>query len=137
MKKMYAVSVILLVIVSLAACGGTSQTADLEGTSWVLILYGDSAPIGMTMPTLMFQEGNISGNASCNSYGGSFEAKGDSISFGALFMTEMFCMDPEEVMDQESLYLQMLGSVERFEVSDGQLVLFTPSGDTLNFIPAE
>lgn len=137
MKKIYATSVILLVMVSLAACGGSGQTADLEGTSWLLVAYGGSAPIGMTMPTLAFQDGQVSGNASCNSFGGSFEVTGDRLSFGPMFMTEMFCMDPEGVMDQEGLYLQMLGSVERFEISDGQLVLFTASGDTLNFIPAE
>jgi len=137
MKKMYAGFVVLLVMVSLAACGGTDQSVDLEGSSWLLVGYGGSAPIGMTMPTLAFQDGQVSGNASCNSFGGSYEVKGDSISFGAMFMTEMFCMDPAGVMDQESLYLQMLGSAERFEVSDGQLVLFTASGDTLNFIPAE
>ena len=137
MKKMYAGFVVLLVMVSLAACGGTNQTVDLEGSSWLLVAYGGSAPIGMTMPTLAFQDGQVSGNASCNSFGGSYEVKGDSISFGAMFMTEMFCMEPEGVMDQESLYLQLLGSAERFEVSDGQLVLFTATGETLNFIPAE
>ena len=137
MKKMYAVLMILLVTVALAACGGTNQSADLEGTAWELVAYGGQAPIGMTLPTLAFQEGQISGNASCNSFGGSFEVKGDRLSFGPMFMTEMFCMDPEGVMDQESQYLQMLGSVERFEITDGQLVLFTSGGDTLNFAPVE
>jgi len=134
---MYLVFVILLVMASLAACGGADQAVDLEGTSWLLVGYGGSVPIGMTMPTLAFQDGQVSGNASCNSFGGSFEVKGDRLSFGPMFMTEMFCMDPEGVMDQESLYLQMLGGVERFEINDGRLTLFTSSGETLNFVPAE
>lgn len=136
--KLYSMIVILALAVTLAACGGSSSDeVNLEGTSWVLFAYRKTKPIETARPTLTFQDGQVSGNASCNSYGGSYEVNGDNISFGAMFMTEMYCMEPEGIMDQESVYLQMLGSAERFELSEGQLVIFMTDGETLTFTPAE
>jgi heat shock protein HslJ len=54
-----------------------------------------------------------------------------------MFMTEMYCMEPEGVMEQESLYLEMLGNAESFELSEGQLMIFMADGETLTFVPAE
>ncbi len=138
-KKLYFVIVILIVMLTLAACGGigAQNAADLDGTSWVLSSYRNTTPIETTIPTIVFKDGEVSGSASCNHYGGSFQVDGDKISFGAMFMTEMYCVDPEGVMDQESVYLEMLGNAERFELSDSQLVIFTVDSESLTFAPAE
>lgn len=138
-KKLYSVTVIFIVMLTLAACGGigAQNGADLEGTSWVLFSYRKTTPIETARPTITFKDGEISGSASCNHYGGSYQVDGDKISFGAMFMTEMYCVDPEGVMDQESVYLEMLGNADSFELSGSQLVIFTVDGESLTFTPAE
>ncbi len=138
-NKLYALTMMIVILISLAACGGIGDGGeiDLDGTSWELFAYRKTSPIESAKPTLRFEGGQVSGNASCNSYGGDYQVKGDQITFGALFMTEMFCTDPEGIMDQESIYLQMLGSAERFELSSSQLVLFMPDGETLTFVPVK
>lgn len=137
--KFYATMVLLLVMLILAACSGSASQAvvDLEGSSWILAAYRQTIPIELARPTLAFADGQVSGIASCNNYGGSYQVDGDRISFGPMFMTEMYCMEPEGIMEQEALYLQMLGSAERFEIRDGQLVIFMLDGETLTFDPAE
>ena len=71
-----------------------------------------------TAPTLVMEDGNAAGNASCNQYGGSYDLDGSSITFGPLFSTEMFCGDPG-VMDQEAAYLTALESVDGWAI-DGE-----------------
>ncbi len=48
-------------------------------------------------------------------------------------MTEMFCMEPEGVMDQESAYLEMLGNAVTFELGGGVLTIVTGPGESLTF----
>ncbi|MEJ2486931.1 MAG: META domain-containing protein [Anaerolineales bacterium] len=138
-KKLYSATVILIVMLALSACGGigAQNAAELDGTSWVLFAYRNTTPIEAAKPTIAFTDGEVSGSASCNQYGGSYQVDGDKISFSAMFMTEMYCMEPEGVMEQESLYLEMLGNAESFELSEGQLMIFMADGETLTFVPAE
>jgi len=135
MKHIRITIAICLLAVLLGACAGDGGTnADsLEGTTWVLVRYNDTPPIEGTQPTITFEEGQVSGTASCNHYGGSYEVKGDSIRFEALFSTEMACMEPEGVMEQERAYLEMLGAAERFELADGALTIYAGSLGTLTF----
>jgi heat shock protein HslJ len=71
---------------------------------------------------LRFQDGQAQGHSGCNTYGASYEAKGDgSLSFGPLMQTLMGCDEP--LMSVESAYLDALGSVTGFQVSDAGLVL--------------
>jgi len=134
-KKMWLV-VILSLGLLLAACGAEGgDEFSLEGTTWQLSTYRKNAPLPGTNPTLAFDGGQVSGNASCNSYGGGYQVSGQEIAFGALFSTEMACMDPPGVMEQEADYLQMLMQVSRFEIQDGNLVLFFDDHETLVFTP--
>lgn len=131
-NKYFALMSVFILAVSLTACGSNdsgTEEVQLDGTSWVLIAYRKTSPIAGTEPTLNFQDGQASGKASCNSYGGGYTVEGDRIQFDALFMTEMYCMEPEGIMKQENTYLQMLGQAERYEIENGQLILFVPGGD--------
>jgi heat shock protein HslJ len=139
-KKTLLVVFVLLLGLFLVACGGEDMADDsvsLEGTSWVLFAYRKSSPIPGTKITISFEDGQASGNASCNSYGGGYQVEGQQIGFDALFMTEMACMDPEGIMEQESTYLQMLADAKRFEIQEGRLILFMEGHETLTFEPAE
>jgi heat shock protein HslJ len=50
-------------------------------------------------------------------------------------MTEMACMAPEGLMEQELVLLEFLSMVERLELSEGSLVLFRGDGEALSFDP--
>jgi heat shock protein HslJ len=135
MKTLRIAVIISIFAIMLSACAGSSPTSqsDLEGTTWVLTALNQNRPIEGTQPSITFEDGQVSGNASCNSYGGGYQVNGDAISFDALFNTEMYCMEPEGTMDQEQTYLELLGSAQRFELVDGVLTIFAGPQQTLTF----
>lgn len=66
--------------------------------------------------TLTFTEsGEINGNASCNSYFGSFALTGESLSITETGATLMACAEP--LMHQEARYFDILGGVIRFDIA--------------------
>jgi len=109
-----------------AGCAETTQTSDLEDIKWVLESYGEQGNltpvIEGTRVTATFEsdEGQVRGSAGCNSYFGGYEVD-DKLSITALAHTEMYCMDPEGVMDQETEYLKILQTAESYRVQDGKL----------------
>lgn len=135
MKQVRITTAIILLAILLGACAGNggANAGSLVGTTWVLESYNDTPPIAGTQPTITFEEGQVSGTASCNHYGGGYEVKGDSIRFESLFSTEMACMEPEGVMEQERAYLEMLGAAERFELVEGKLTIYADALGTLTF----
>lgn len=118
---------LMILVIVLSACNLSTEVgqANLDGTEWVLTMIFQTPPIAGTQPTLAFEGVQVSGNASCNQYGGSFEVRGNSIDFGDLFQTEMYCEDPAGVMDQERTYLELLGSANGFEITNKVLTLFS------------
>jgi heat shock protein HslJ len=124
----------LLSITLLGACAGgdSSNDAQLQG-SWVMTTYLGVSPVEGTQATIIFEEGQVSGIASCNHYGGTYEVKGDKIWFGAMAITEMYCMEPDGVMDQEAVFMRLLDAAERFEVVDGVLTIFADWEQTITF----
>lgn len=105
-------------IVLATACASKGGTS-LVGTDWELELLGSSSPLPGTQITLRFQDGEIEGSAGCNHYFGSYtlEANG-SIQLSALASTEMACLSPEGVMEQETRYLQSLRDATK-AIQDG------------------
>ncbi len=118
---------LLLTATLTAACLGSDFADSLEGT-WQLTsgtVEGTPVPIIDTHPiTITFEGDQVGGTAACNSYGGSYELSGGSITFGNLAMTEMAC-SPDEVMEAESLYATGLTEVTSVTV-DGDLTLKGP-----------
>ena len=138
MKKVFLVALALGMVMSiLGVTGCSSGGADLEGKRWVLESYGDraspTAVIQDTNVSAEFTEGQISGSAGCNNYFGSYEVSGKKLTFGAVASTEMYCMDPDGVMDQEYAYLQALGKAETYEISDGKLRITCSDEQVLTF----
>ena len=139
MKVRLGASLILLTmtILALAACSGPgSATSDpLDGTSWVLIAYRKTRPIPGTTITAIFEDGQVRGSAGCNSYGGSYQVSGDTIAVSEISFTEMACLEPEGVMDQETTFLEFLGDARTFRLGDGQLQILRSDGEALTFVP--
>lgn len=109
----------------------TQGNSGFENKTWKL-LYRDLE--GRTIQTLDDTEitaifdvdkGQVHGSAGCNSYSGRYEINGNKISFLELAWTEMACMNPPGVMDQEEQYLSALLSAENFEIANGRLKIYS------------
>ena len=122
-----------LTTLALVACANTdagsgstgTDPAALMGHGWTLdeasmASLVDEVPAGAVV-TLVFEDGQASGRAACNSYGGAYDAGDDgSLSFEGFAVTQMGCEPP--LMTLESAYLDALGSATAFSV-DGTLTV--------------
>lgn len=110
------------------------QAIPIEGTSWTVSSYNDGqgATVSLlpgTEITAQFgEDGTLTGSAGCNSYSGSYQADGEAISIGPTAATEMACLEPEGVMDQELAYLAALAKAEIYRSSGIMLGLFDAEG---------
>jgi heat shock protein HslJ len=118
----------------------------LEGTAWTLLGFFEpnraddviTAPqdlLESTEISLTLSAGQVTGSAGCNTYGGSYALQAGALSFADLYQTEMACMAPEGVMEQESRYLGVLREVSQANVFGTQLWLETGDGRGLVFKP--
>jgi heat shock protein HslJ len=139
MKAIIMITLVGVFALLLAACSGPDSAASdpLDGTSWVLMAYRKSRPIPGTVITATFEDGQIHGSAGCNSYFGSYEVSGGTIKVGPIAITEMACLEPEGVMDQELTFVQFLQDAQTFRLTDEQLQIFTSDSEALTFIPPE
>ena len=142
MSKMKYVVVIALagiVILALAACQRADSAASdpLDGTSWVLTAYRKTRPISGTTITATFEDGQVRGSAGCNSYSGSYQVSGDTITVGPVAITEMACLEPESVMDQELVFVEFLTDAQTFRLADEQLQVVRSDGEALTFVPQD
>jgi len=106
--------------------------ADLRENTWVLEGYLVNLedeeltdPIEDVDILLTFkEEGELEGNAGCNTFTGRYVTDGTDIAFRDLVVTRLSCQEPEGIMDQEALFLQRLEQVEEYRINeDRQLEL--------------
>ncbi len=118
------------VILALAInSSGGEGSLDGDWTVEAVVIEGEEfAPIDGTQLTASFSGGELNGSAGCNTYFGSYEAGGESLSIGPIASTERFCEDPNGVMDQEFAYLELLGEAESFSVSGDLLSIGVGEG---------
>lgn len=129
----YATFFFALIITALiAACAfpGTASTADLKG-DWTLATLNGNAPIAGTTITLSIDDSNAGGRSGCNHYGGTYNASGEKLTFPSMAVTEMYCMDPAGIMEQETAYLQALSQAASFSVDENRLEMRSASGETI------
>ena len=105
----------------------TAQPAvTLEGSAWDVTSYNNGnqatvSPVAGSTITLMFgADGNVSGNATCNTYNGTYTVDGDALTVGPLATTRMACAD-DELNAQEAQYLAALQNAATYEIIDGSL----------------
>jgi heat shock protein HslJ len=108
-------------------------SAGLTGITWHLRAYnnGKQAVVGViagTDPTAVFgTDGQITGNATCNTYFGPYTTAGSTISIGLLASTLMACPDTAQ-QDQETQYLAALQNAATFQVQGLNLEMRDASG---------
>jgi heat shock protein HslJ len=114
------------------ARGGTSA-AGLIGTKWELEDLAGQDVVDEARATLEFTgDGMVSGHGSCNRFRGPVVITGDSIEFGPLVATRMFC--GEAVTNQEMQYLAALNAAERWELKEPFLYISVGRQQPLRFV---
>ena len=134
-KKLNLSVIGLLILASfLSSCAPASVNAqeELGSRVWVLrSMAGTPAlPGGQVTLEFNFDESTIGGNASCNSYFGGFEVKGQKLTISETGSTMMACAEQER-MQQESDFLRALSTVTSYEIVNGELRLLTSGGQSL------
>lgn len=111
----------------------------LTGTEWKLISLGsagaeaDVVP-GTTVTVSFGEDGRASGSTGCNSYSGTYQVRGDSITFGRLISTRRACVD-QNANQQEQRFLAALETANRFRLSSNRLTILSDRGrNVLNFV---
>jgi len=84
------------------------------------VSYGTTRPIPGTTITAMFEDGQLRGSAGCNSYFGSYQVSGDKIRVGDLALTEMACLEPAGLMEQELVFAEFMRDAQSFRLVDGR-----------------
>lgn len=129
MRRLAFLTVLALAI---PACLGSDFADSVEG-SWEMTsgtIDGEDIPVLDSHPiTINFEDNKVSGTASCNGYGGTFELAGSSITISDLAMTEMACF-PEETMRAEAMFGEAIMRVHTVSV-DGGLTL---TGDGVELV---
>jgi heat shock protein HslJ len=98
----------------------------LEGSAWNVTSYNNGkqatvSPIVDSTITLVFgADGTVSGNATCNTYNGSFTVDGDALTIGPLATTRMACAT-DELNAQEAQYVAALQNAATWEIVNGDL----------------
>lgn len=118
-------------------------THDLSESAWTVIGYNNgrggvvSTMVDTDLTADFTPDGTVTGSSGCNTYRGSYETDGRSITIGPLISTRMFCDQPEGVMDQEQAYLAALGTAATFEFMGNRLEMRTAEGSIVaTFEPA-
>jgi heat shock protein HslJ len=120
----------------------------MEGPTWSLLAFVEPNPAeGLPAPhplsrevlsgteiILILEGGTVRGSAGCNTYGGAYTHDGQALTFADLYNTEMACLDPAGVMDQEQRYLDLLRTVTTAHVYGRQLWLEAGDGRALVFV---
>ena len=111
----------------------TGEIAELIGVEWSLNLFGTVGEEITLLPgseiSMQFLPDNrIEGSSGCNSYFATYGADpAGNLLISDLVFTERACLSPEGVMDQETRYLQALGSAAAFTLEGERLILFYDS----------
>ena len=134
MKK-NLVTISFLIALFLSSCGilPITSKSGLNGTAWTLTSYDETVLLPGTNMTAFFDEGGVNGSASCNHYFGSINTKGDQIQIEGLGWTEMACMDPEGIMEQEQQVMNLFSQASSFSIQGRVLQITTESGEVLEF----
>ncbi len=125
--------------VVLAACGMQKETVEqqqqsLYATRWNLkSIHMDAKTEAVnTKAFIKFdkEKGSAGGNGSCNSFGSTAVVEENKVTFSNIFSTKMYC---EAVQSIEDVYFKQLAKVNRFEVKDKMLFLYSDKELLLEF----
>lgn len=112
---------------TLTGCGGDPARL-LQGAEWVVEDINGTGIIDRSRVTLNFwQDGRVSGHATCNNLMGQYQLSGEGLNIGQVATTRMAC--PPALMEQERRVLGNLEQMQRFDFDEtGALLLHSAEG---------
>lgn len=111
-----------------------SVDQSLEGTSWQVLSYNNGKGgvttliIGTEITANFGDDNQLSGSAGCNSYFGEYQTDGNNISISSVGATEMACLEPEGLMEQEQQYLAALETAATYKIDGLNMEMRTADG---------
>ena len=128
MKQLFTITAFFIAFTSFRM--PVTDKQELFKTQWQLkvIHKNKEAAYIFTNAFIRFDETQkrVSGNGSCNSFGGSVTIVDNKLVFGNLFSTKMYC---EAVQGIETDFFAALGKVNRYEIKGNSLLMY--QGDML------
>lgn len=128
MKKILYICMTIMFM--LAACSGANATSIVGG--WELVSYGPASG-QITAASIDFntfidfdEDGELTGNVGCNSFGGDYKVAGDQITFGSIISTLMACEDP--IGAQEAAVLKTFSGIATYDMNADTLTITSEDG---------
>ena len=122
MKKMMMMAMAAMMALAMVACNKSTKTCPLAG-EWAIESVGELTAIeDFNQPTMTIADGEAFGQTGCNSFRGAVKccAKKQTVSFGEMATTMMFCHDSEK---QERAILAAFANTVSFAIEDNTLYL--------------
>ena len=114
---------------ALLICGAAPAIAqeDVTNARWRIEAIGGAPTLeaGKTRFTIT-PDGQLSGSAGCNSFGGAGSFKAGGVTVGPLHATQMAC--PQPLMEQEGRFISALKRSVRYELREDALILRDAAG---------
>lgn len=129
MKKILIALFTVLVLVACSASGPES----LQGR-WQLVSHGpvsSQAPAAADVDAFIEfgADGQLNGNVGCNGFGGDYQVEGNTVTFGPIISTKMFCEGP--VGEQEATTLAVLSESATFSLDGDTLTITSADGNSV------
>jgi heat shock protein HslJ len=114
-----------------------AQVPALSGSQWQLVSLNGTPVIEGSTVTIGFGADNrVFGSSGCNSYGGTYEVEGSTLTFSMLVSTLRACTE-EALNQQESAFVAALDGTVAYTIRGAELVITGSSGAELRFVPLE
>ena len=129
-KLLFILSIVMLQL----ACGTSRKTTTELNGNWELVIFPASTKtlseiFTMKRPEIQLENGRLTGSTGCNRMNGTYTASGTSLEIGNnLAITKMGCPNYDE-----SIFIEALNKVNRFQVKDNQLMLMQDSVTVMTF----
>ena len=139
MKKIFGLTLLLILALTLAGCGSNSQS--LTGTTWQWIAMQETVPASQSVVpdpqnyTIKFNDdGTAEIKADCNGVGATYTTNGSNITITLGAGTLMYCGDAS----QDTIYKESLSKVDSYSIDGSGLHLNFPNdGGKMDFKAAK
>jgi heat shock protein HslJ len=123
---------VAIVVTVVPACTSSPAGAEFDGKEFkVMAMTVDGQDVDMVKghePTMNFQEGRVSGNNGCNTYGGVALIGDGTFSIDQMSQTEMACIETDRIETAFNRAISTMATWER--LGENTYLLASPDGAT-------
>ena len=118
---------LVLALLTLGCTSIAATSATFENTRWRVAAINDEATPTPLNYRMAFEKGRVSGQFGCNHFGGDYRLRGETLTTGAVAMTEMACSGAGDQF--EGMGLAIIQRPMRLNWTSAQrLTLANPAG---------